>query len=303
MVYTLGESLLDIIIEDLNKVAAKPGGSMLNATVSLCRAGIPAALITELGDDETGNLIVDFLQKSHASVNLITRYKAGRTVLAIATLDADKKPHYTFLKSYPGQRMLAPQPGFTRSDILLFGSLYSLDPDIRPVLKTYVKAAKDSGALIVYDPNIRHPETLDNPVLKEALMENFRMADIIKGSDEDYGAVFGKQDAEKQLESLHQINPEALIIMTAGKDGAMALYDGHLSRISAPAIKVVSTIGAGDGFNAGMIAFIAKAGKQARERIKSDILFRESLLRTGIEFASSVCESEENYISETFEWG
>ena len=300
MVYTLGESLLDIIIENLDKVAAKPGGSMLNATVSLCRAGIPVSLITELGDDETGNLIVDFLQKNHASTNLITRYKDSKTVLAIAVLDENKKPTYTFLKSYPKERRLAPLPDFNNSDILLFGSLYSLDPDLRSVLKAYVKAAKNAGALVIYDPNIRHPETLKNPVMKKALMENFQMADIIKGSDEDFEAIFGKQEPGKQLESVQDINPDALAILTAGKDGAMALYNGSFTPVTAPEIKIVSTIGAGDNFNAGMVAFLVKAGKNALELIKTDSLFRENLIKTGIDFASEVCQSEENYISISF---
>ena len=300
MVYTLGESLLDIIIENLDKVAAKPGGSMLNATVSLCRAGVPVSLITELGDDETGKLIVDFLQKNHASTKLITRYKDSKTVLAIAVLDENKKPTYTFLKNYPKERQLAPLPDFNSSDILLFGSLYSLDPDLRPVLKTYVESAKKAGALIIYDPNIRHPETLKDPVLKNALMENFRLADIIKGSDEDYEAIFGKQEPVKQLESIHDVNPDALVIMTAGKAGATALYHDSFTRVAASEIEVISTIGAGDNFNAGMVAFLAKAGENARKMLKTDGHFREMLLKTGIDFASEVCRSEENYISQAF---
>lgn len=300
MVYTLGESLLDIILENLDNVTAKPGGSMLNATISLCRAGIPVSLITELGDDETGNLIVNFLQKNHASTELITRYQEHKTTLAVAVLNKDKKPAYTFLKSYPKERQLTPLPGFSRSDIFLFGSLYSLDPDLRPVLKSYVEAAKNAGALIIYDPNIRHPETLRNPVMKKALMENFQMTDIIKGSDEDYEAIFGNQEPEEQLKSVHNINQDAFVIMTAGKNGAMVLYNSKFTSVAAPEIKIISTIGAGDNFNAGMVAFLVKAGKNAREMIKSDNFFRENLLKTGIDFASEVCQSKENYISISF---
>ena len=204
------------------------------------------------------------------------------------------------MKSYPKERRLAPLPDFNNSDILLFGSLYSLDPDLRPVLKAYVKAAKNAGALVIYDPNIRHPETLKNPVMKKALMENFQMADIIKGSDEDFEAIFGKQEPAKQLESVHDLNPDALVIMTAGKDGAMALYEGEFTHVAAAEIEVVSTIGAGDGFNAGIIAFLVKAGENAREILKRDGHFRENLLRAGIDFASEVCQSEENYISISF---
>jgi len=300
MVYTLGESLLDIILENLDKVTAKPGGSMLNATISLCRAGIPVSLITELGDDETGNLIMDFLQNNHVSTELVTRYKDSKTVLAIAILDKNKKPTYTFLKSYPKRRRLAPLPNFIRSDTLLFGSLYSLDPDLHPVLKTYVEAAKNAGALVIYDPNIRHPETLKNPILKKALMENLQWADIIKGSNEDYEAIFGNQEPEEQLKSVHNINQKAYVIMTAGKSGSLALYDNRFTRVKARETEVVSTIGAGDGFNAGIIAFLAKAGKNAREMIKAESLFRENLIKTGTDFASDVCSSEENYISISF---
>lgn len=300
MVYTLGESLLDIIIENLDSVTTRPGGSMLNTTLSLQRAGIPATLITELGDDEVAGLIIEYLQKFKIPTDFITRYSNNKTSLAIAVLDNEKKPHYTFQKNYPNLRYLLPPPDFNSSDILLFGSLYSLDPDIQPAIGIYLQKAKKAGAQILYDPNIRHPEMLKEASLINALWKNIRVADIVKGSDEDFAAIFGEQEAKQQLEALKAINPDALCIITLGENGALALCNGQLIHAPAQKVPAVSTIGAGDGFNAGMIAFLAKAGVGFDPNFEHNPLFIENIIRTGIRFASSVCQTQENYITETF---
>ena len=75
----------------------------------------------------------------------------------------------------------------------------------------------------MYDPNIRKPEQLTNKEQKEVLMGNFRLATIIKGSDEDFDAVFGRQSAEKHALALQKINPEALIFITLGANGALSV--------------------------------------------------------------------------------
>jgi fructokinase len=58
MIYTLGESLLDIIFSSEDEIIARPGGSMLNTSVSLARCGKAVHLISELGDDKTAGIIL-----------------------------------------------------------------------------------------------------------------------------------------------------------------------------------------------------------------------------------------------------
>ena len=90
MVYTLGESLLDIIITTFDDVVVRPGGAMLNTAVSLGRLNVDVRLITELGDDDTSKMIISFLQSNNVASEFVQSYNNNNTSLALAFLDANK---------------------------------------------------------------------------------------------------------------------------------------------------------------------------------------------------------------------
>jgi fructokinase len=297
MVYALGEMLLDVITEkELPReewlAHGHPGGAMLNAAVSLTRSGIETALISESGSDTIGTFLIRFLKDNRVNTRYIRQYPGHPTSVALAKLDEQKKPAYTFVKHYPTQRHLLLPKQFTSDDLLLFGSLYALDPAIRPEIKKTLYAARQANAMIVYDPNIRMAEQLSDKARREALMENLKYAHIIKGSDEDFQAIFGHQKHHDPISSLQKINPEAVIFLTLGERGAMAAWKNR--SITKPALKidVVSTIGAGDGFNAGLIAKIVTEGFRFGEMP----YHLEECLSSGIKFSAAVCRSKENYI-------
>ena len=147
----------------------------------------------------------------------------------------------------------------------------------------------------MYDPNIRMAEQLSDKACREALFENLKVAHIIKGSDEDFGAVFGEQTPENYVSALQKINPEAVIFITLGERGALAAYKNRLIRKPARKIEVVSTIGAGDGFNAGLIARMVQ-DKLKIENIPNRL---EACLDSGIAFSAAVCGSKDNYIPDS----
>lgn len=270
---------------------------MLNASVSLQRAGVAVSLITELGKDQTSELMIDFLQQHHIHTEYITRYPDNKTAVALAFLDEQRKPTYTFLKDYPKKRKLAAPPVFHPGDLFLFGSLYALDPDIQGYLKEYREMARKGDALILYDPNIRQQEKLKDEPMRDLVQQQIRTAHIVKGSDEDFEALFGTRDVESVFRKLHQLNSRALFVMTQGREGASAFWNGQTIQAAAQPVAVVSTIGAGDGFNAGMAAFLSGHPKKMSEWDRS---FVEAMLDAGIRFAASVCASDENYIQTSF---
>ncbi len=297
MVYTLGEMLLDVISEkEIPRESyirhGYPGGAMLNAVVSLARSRIKTALISETGDDAVAGYLIDCLKKNNVGTNLIRQYAHAASSVALARLDAQKKAHYTFLKNYPVRRSLLLPHQFQTSDILLFGSLYALDPDIRREIENILIKAVKAGTTIVYDPNIRKTGQRTDSRQKETLRENFRIAHIIKGSDEDFDAVFGRQTPIQHALLLQQMNPEALIFITMGENGAMVFHKNRKIERPVPKIPVVSTIGAGDGFNAGIIAEIVRSGI-SRPAFPD---YMEKMLESGIRYSAAVCQSKENYI-------
>jgi len=295
MIYTLGESLLDIIITTPDDVVVRPGGAMLNTAVSLGRNNLDVSLITELGDDDTSKMITSFLADSKVVTNYIKLYNNSNTSLALAFLDDNKKPKYTFIKNYPKTRKFEQLPEFKEEDILLFGSLYSLDKEIRNSILTIVNNAKKSKSTIIYDPNIRNAHHLQDQNLIDALMQNIRLSNIIKGSDEDFTNIFGISDTLLQISELRKINNKALIIITLGADGVIADYRGKLIKLPAVKTKVVSTIGAGDAFNAGIIFALNSLRKNNYEPEDFMVANLDNILTSGLWFASQVCNSMDNY--------
>ncbi|NOX85349.1 MAG: carbohydrate kinase [Chlorobi bacterium] len=303
MVYTLGESLLDIIVDNPQNIIARPGGSMLNTAVSLGRTAIPVSLISETGDDGTAKLILQFLQDNKVRTKFVKKYYHRQTSVALAYLDEHKIPSFSIYKSYPEKRHLIAPSGFDEKDILAFGSLYSLDPALRGQIVQLLVAAKKAGVSVIYDPNIRK-HCLENKDLMQSLKENISFADIIKGSDADFINLFGEKPVEAYYDEIKKINPEAAFVLTLGEKGVIGFIDNEKVQLPAEKVNVVSTIGAGDAFTAGMIHYLEKnynkrgnghdnhAGKE-KKLTKPE--FR-AMLQSGIHFSAKVCEVMDNYI-------
>ena len=125
-IYTFGETVFDIIFENGQPVAARPGGAMLNTAVSLGRCGHNVSLLTELGHDYIGRQVIEFLRENGVGTESIVPYTGAQTPIALAFLDQDKSASYTFYKSYPEHRLDQAFPRCRKGDIVLFGSFYSL---------------------------------------------------------------------------------------------------------------------------------------------------------------------------------
>jgi len=296
MNYTLGESLLDVIFDGLEQVVAKPGGSMLNTAVSLARMNLPVTHISELGDNEVAKLMLEFLNKNGVITDYIRQYPEQNTSMALAFLDQRKKPTYQFINGYPPLRTLSEIPAFNANDYLLFGSMYSISQAIRPDILRCVHKAGEAGSLIMYDPNIRHKHHLEDAHLKTSMMENLKLADIIKASDEDCANLFGEAATAEYLKQIRQINKNALICITLGEKGALASLNNRFVTVKAVETRVVSTIGAGDAFSAGVLYQANKL--QINTRNISQLSEKEllSLLQSGTTTAARVCATYDNYV-------
>jgi fructokinase len=196
-VYCIGETVLDIIFREGIPVAAKPGGSMLNSAVSLGRAGVPVHLISDIGQDQAGDIILDFLAQNQVDTTYIERFNVGQTALSLAFLNTNKDAEYTFYKSFPNERLKSPFPSLSPDDIILFGSFYSVTGSIREKLKRFIQDARSLGLFILYDPNFRksHLRELDN--VRPWIIENIGMASMVRGSDEDFQLIFNAGTAEQ----------------------------------------------------------------------------------------------------------
>jgi fructokinase len=298
-VFAVGETVWDIIFKNGVPLAAKPGGSMLNTAVSLGRAGIPVSFISEIGDDEPGRLIFNFLSDNHVSVDHVQRYSAGKTPVALAFLDDDNNADYSFYKQYPKQRLTMGFPEVTGDDIVLFGSFYAITGEIHESLMRFIRYARSQKALILYDPNFRRPHLDKLGSLLPMIHENISLADMVRGSDEDFLLIFGTGNSSSAYEVIKKAGCMNLLC-TFNKTGVeIHSVNGHKS-IPVPAIEPISTIGAGDAFNAGVIHALSQLGIYPDDLPGLTGREWEKIARTGIRFASEVCLSLDNYVSPGF---
>ncbi len=290
-VFTIGETTYDILFRNGEPIGACSGGSAYNSAISLGRSGVPVSLISTFGSDQIGDLSLDFLKKNGVKSELIKRFN-GRSRIALAFFDNSSNVNYSF---YPASEDIYPEyPIPQLNDIILLGSSFALRDNGRAKLLAFLREAQKIGSIIIYDPNARQCMT-DKPELLEKIELNMALSTIIKGSDEDFKNIFGVQDGITAWSRLPEQQNRSLVYTTGG-DGAELFSDNLHLKIGAKPTKVVSTIGAGDNFSAGIVYGLYQKLKSGWSgEVLSPADWKE-ILNFGAFFASSVCGSAENYL-------
>ncbi len=297
-IFGIGETVLDVIFKEGQPQAAKAGGSVLNSVVSMGRMGLPVSFISEYGADDVGDIIDSFLNKNGVNTSSVHRYEDGKTTLALAFLNERNDAHYSFYKDYPSRRLNIEFPHLQQDDILQFGSFYAIWPEIRTQIRKFVQASHDSGALVVYDPNFRKSHLDKLSALKPLIIENMRMAGLVRASDEDFRNIFRVNSPDEAWDIVR--NYCNCLVYTASTEGVYVRTGSFSGRFPVKSIMPVSTIGAGDNFNAGMITSIYRNGIGRDQLAMTGQKEWTSIIETAVNFATHVCLSYENYISEEF---
>ena len=296
-VFTIGEILLDIIFKNKKTVEAKPGGSMLNTAVSLGSLDMRVFMVGDCAKDSVGDLITEFLKKDNVSVDYIKYHSEANSKLALAFLDVDKNADYLFYKSEFKNRIKYIFPDVRKNDIILFGSFFSINKIIREQLIPFIKYAKSQEAIIIYDPNFRssHLNMLDDVI--DFIIENIKLADIVKASDEDFKNIFNVRNPDDSSKIINSLSCKNLIY-TSGENNVSVRTSNMNSDYEVPKIIPESTVGAGDTFSAGLICSLLKENILFDDINKISKMQWDRIIKTSIEFAQDVCMSFDNYISE-----
>lgn len=297
-IYGIGETVLDIIFKDGQPQAAKAGGSVLNSMVTMGRMDLPVSFISEYGADDVGNLIDDFLRNNGVDTSFVHRYHLGSTALALAFLDEKNDAHYTFYKDYPGKRLDIEFPVIEAEDIVQCGSFYAIWPEIRDKFKMFVTGAFRKGALVIYDPNFRRSHLSELDQLKPLIIENMKLSSLVRASDEDFRNIFSTNTPDEAWEVVSEYC--RCLVYTANEEGVFVRTPGFSGKFPVNRISPVSTIGAGDNFNAGIIASIHHKNikREQLEKLTGDEW--SEIIKTAVALATHVCLSYENYISNEF---
>ena len=297
----IGETVLDIIFKDDEPVSAVPGGSVFNALISLGRAGVNAALISETGNDHIGKKIIRFMESNGIDSSNVNVYAESKSPLSLAFLNEKNDAEYIFYKDHPHDQLDFIYPDIQPDDIVMFGSFYAINPVIRPQVAGLLEYAKNHGAILYYDVNFRASHRSEVMKITPNLLDNLEFADVVRGSNEDFSILFKHHDADSVYRtdiSFYCHN----FIYTQGSEPVEVRAEGGINcQYPVGNTQTVSTIGAGDNFNAGFVYGLIKYGIT-----KDDIqrgLTREQwdkLVESAQMFSCECCKSLNNYISKEF---
>ena len=297
----IGETILDIIFKGDQPIGAVPGGSVFNGVISLGRAGVSATFISETGNDRVGRKIIQFLEDNHVDASSINVYPESKSPVSLAFLDEKNDAEYIFYKDHPHDRLDFVLPEIEPDDIVMFGSFYAVNPVIRPQVQGFLDYARSKGAILYYDVNFRSSHKNDVMRVTPNLLENFELADIVRGSKEDFEVLFRKGDASTVYRSQIAFYTKNFIY-TQGAGEVELRAEGNLAK-QYPVVPAdtVSTIGAGDNFNAGFVYGLIKYGI-TREMIETGISEEQwdSVIACAQRFSADVCKSLDNYVSKEF---
>ena len=304
----LGETVMDILFKEIKDdnaatseyvpFAAVPGGSTFNSMVSVGRSGVPCKFMGYTGNNKVGHQIVDFMVRNGISTEYFQIRENERAAISLAYLDSNGDADYTFYKEEPLAATDYSMPEFTDKDYFLFGSYYSICPGLRPQVSNILHTAHDAGTVIYYDINFRRSHSHQKLELLPVIQENCKLSSLVRGSADDFDILFGTRDP-KEIYREHISAFCPIFICTAGAGHIYICTPKETFDFIVPQIptnEIVSTVGAGDSFNAGFLCAMYHHEINKDDLQQMDYNQWARLVENGIKYSSQVCRSRDNYI-------
>ncbi len=260
-VTVVGEALVDLLWRSGAREAhAVPGGSPANVAVGLHRLARPVTLVTAWGDDAPGELVRGHLADTGVAVRRAPTGPPGRTIVALAYLGQDGAADYDFLASWDPLELNVPED----TAVLHTGSLaVVIEPGATRVLDL-CREQRSRGRTVVADLNVRPAVQPDRDDYRAAAGRLAEAVDVLKASDEDLAWLFPGLGVVAAARELLARGPR-LVVVTQGADGALSVAGEREVRVSAPAVTVVDTVGAGDSFQSALLDALAERGEPPTE--------------------------------------
>lgn len=264
MILSCGEALIDMLPRESTAgeacFAPYAGGAVFNTAIALGRLGAPSAFFSGVSTDMLGEILADTLTASKVETSLMARSGRPTTVAFVKLVNGQAT--YAFYDEGTAGRMLSQDqlPDLPAGVQALFFGGISLVND--PAASTYeALQAREAGARVtMIDPNIRPGFIAGKEAEYRARIERMMArADIVKLSDEDLHWLMGTGDLTQLARQILALGPKVVFI-TEGASGARAVTAGQDRFVAATKVTVADTVGAGDTFNAGVLAALHEAG-------------------------------------------
>lgn len=284
-VVALGELLIDFTeyakSDRGNKLfEANPGGAPCNVLALLNKLGKKTAFIGKVGNDQFGRMLCETINSIGIDSSNLVFDEDIPTTLAFVGKTPDGDREFSFYRN-PGADMMLTENEVNEAllketKIFHFGTLSMTHETVREATISAIKKAKENGALISLDPNLREPlwKSLDDA--KAQMKSALSYCDILKISDNEIEFLTGETDFDEGVKKISEDYNIKLICVTMGKDGSIAYYDDK--KVVAKGFhqeNVVDTTGAGDTFCGSVLNYICENGisNLSNEQLKEMITF------------------------------
>ncbi len=296
----IGETILDILFKDNQPVAAVPGGSSFNSIISVGRAGVPCAFVGYTGADVVGQQTIDFMKKNGVSTENFLVMEKEKSAVSLAFLNDKGDANYVFYKQPPFTPEGWKAPSLQANDVLLLSSYYAVCKGTRPMITQLLEEADKVGAMVYYDLNFRRSHAHELETLMPNILSNFSQSSIVRGSADDFEIMYGTRNAQEVYQKHIQTHC-SIFICTAGAGKIEVCTPSKNYHFQAPLIEnVVSTVGAGDSFNAGFSCALIWMGITKEMLPNLSEKQWKKLIDIACQFAGNACQSKENYVNEGF---
>ena len=304
-VLSIGEALMDFIPIDLDAERLEPkpggginipqfegsaGGSPANVACALAKLGVKTGFIGKVGNDPFGRTVKSVLESSGVDIRNLSLAEEYRTPIALVHHTPEGK-RFTFYRNENTADVHLEEEDiddeiFADCKVFNFSSFPLTSEPSRSTILNAVLKAKESGARITFDPNIRLSIWESPEQAREVILQALTLADILKISEDDFHFLFPGMEEREACEQIYLENGTEMIIITKSDRGCYAYVNQDSYMSNTYDVPAVDTTGSGDAFLAGVIFNIMKLNKNVHDMSAVEITV---LLDFANAVASLVC--------------
>ena len=266
-VICLGEIIIDFFavqsgvrLQDVTEFKRIAGGATANVAVGCSRLGKKAAFIGRVGSDDLGFYLRDILLENNVNTDMLQFDNSAGTGLAFIALPTTTTRDFLFYMNSSASMQLDWQQfdsTFIRNTgIFHFGSITLINEPSRTSTLKAAELAKEGGAIISYDPNLRIDLWQDEQAAKKQIISAIPLADIIKVNDDELLFITGEEDVVKGARKLLGMGPK-LCLVTMGSKGSFYATSSYNGAVPIFNVDTVDTTGCGDSFVSAFLSFLS----------------------------------------------
>ena len=269
-VVALGELLIDftengISSQGIPLFEANPGGAPCNVLAMLTKLGHKTAFIGKVGNDFFGKQLEDAIKEIGINVTGLRKDDKVHTTLALVHTYPDGDRDFSFYRDPGADMMLTeeeiPEELILETRIFHFGTLSMTHEKVRRATKKAVAIAKQAGAIISFDPNIREPLWNSMDEAREQVLYGLGQCHILKISDNEIQWLTGEEDYSDGVNWIRERYQIPLILVSMGREGSRAYYNEMMVEVK-PFLQdnTIETTGAGDTFCGCVLHYVCEHG-------------------------------------------